>query len=333
MSHAALLSPRLTLLLAAQLAQSRYPRKGGPARRDTIVEATVNLEPLLRAAGVIDREELPAILGKADAARARRETIEALEGEMTLMGGGLQLPALIAECEGAEPSLLAARADELAEQLAELNLEIEHVVEQRREARNAFEAVGDGADAAIALADMAQAKAEMEAQAEAYILKRAEASLLKWAVDRYRREKQAPLLVRASEIFAKLTVGRYSSLMVDLDGAKPELSAVKSGTSRLTPSTHLSVGARDQLFLALRIAVVEESIDGGCKIPFLADDLFVNFDDKRSAAGFQVLAELATKTQVLFFTHHDHLVDVARQALHPANITTCRIGGDTALAA
>jgi len=43
--------------------------------------------------------------------------------------------------------------------------------------------------------------------------------------------------------------------------------------------------------------------------------LFINFDDKRSAAGFRVLNELAKKTQVLFFTHHQHLLDVAHRAL------------------
>ena len=40
------------------------------------------------------------------------------------------------------------------------------------------------------------------------------------------------------------------------------------------------------------------------RLPFLADDLFVNFDDERSEAGVRVLAELAKYTQVLFFTHH-----------------------------
>jgi uncharacterized protein YhaN len=50
-------------------------------------------------------------------------------------------------------------------------------------------------------------------------------------------------------------------------------------------------------------------------MPFIADDLFINFDDKRAAAGFRVLNELATKTQILFFTHHKHLLDVAREAL------------------
>ena len=71
--------------------------------------------------------------------------------------------------------------------------------------------------------------------------------------------------------------------------------------------------------------MVEESIANGIKLPFLADDLFINYDDERAAAGFRVLAELATKTQVLFFTHHEHLIGVAEMALAPAAISTCWI--------
>ncbi|CAO3424680.1 Chromosome partition protein smc [Azospirillum doebereinerae] len=40
---------------------------------------------------------------------------------------------------------------------------------------------------------------------------------------------------------------------------------------------------------------------------FIADDLFVNFDDERAATGLIVLTELAASTQVLVFTHHAHL--------------------------
>ena len=50
-------------------------------------------------------------------------------------------------------------------------------------------------------------------------------------------------------------------------------------------------------------------------LPFVADDLFINFDDERAEAGFRLLGELSKKTQVLFFTHHQHLVDIARKTL------------------
>ena len=65
----------------------------------------------------------------------------------------------------------------------------------------------------------------------------------------------------------------------------------------------LSTGTADQLYLALRIAAVEEFLDHGTALPFIADDLFINFDDDRAAAGFEVLSQLAKKTQVLLRTH------------------------------
>jgi len=52
-------------------------------------------------------------------------------------------------------------------------------------------------------------------------------------------------------------------------------------------------------------------------LPFVADDLFINFDPERSAAGFEVLGQLAERTQVLFYTHHPHLIEVAVDVLGP----------------
>src|SRR5262249_21768469 len=77
----------------------------------------------------------------------------------------------------------------------------------------------------------------------------------------------------------------------------------------------MSDGTLDQLYVALRVAAVEDYLDHAAPLPFIADDLFINFDDNRAAAGFRVLNELAQKRQVLFFTHHPHLLEVARNAL------------------
>jgi uncharacterized protein YhaN len=43
----------------------------------------------------------------------------------------------------------------------------------------------------------------------------------------------------------------------------------------------------------------------------VADDILLRFDDERSAATLTILAELAARTQVIFFTHHQHMLDLA----------------------
>jgi uncharacterized protein YhaN len=93
----------------------------------------------------------------------------------------------------------------------------------------------------------------------------------------------------------------------------------------------MSEGTADQLYLALRLAAVEEYLDRAHALSFVADDLFVNFDDSRASAGFQVLAELSRKTQVLFFTHHQHLVEIARATLG-ASVNVISLDEDGVLA-
>ena len=88
----------------------------------------------------------------------------------------------------------------------------------------------------------------------------------------------------------------------------------------------MSEGTTDQLFLALRLAAVEQSVAAGVRLPFLADDLFVNFDDERSEADFRVMADLAKSTQVLFFTHHPHLVAMARTVVGADIHSECSLG-------
>ena len=41
--------------------------------------------------------------------------------------------------------------------------------------------------------------------------------------------------------------------------------------------------------------------------------MFINYDEERAKAGLEALGELSRKTQVLFLTHHDHLLPVVRE--------------------
>ena len=70
---------------------------------------------------------------------------------------------------------------------------------------------------------------------------------------------------------------------------------------------------------------MEQSVAAGVRLPFLADDLFVNFDEDRARAGLQALGELARSTQVLFFTHHSHLIPIARDVIGADVVSTCAL--------
>lgn len=190
--------------------------------------------------------------------------------------------------------------------------------DQRTDARQAFEAIGGDDIAAKAAADRQSALAEMEEIAEQYVRIRSAAVLLRWAIERYRREKQAPLLKRAGELFATLTDTSFTSLSVDFDEEENMFLVGRRATGETVGVDRMSTGSADQLYLALRVAAVEDFLLQGKPLPFVADDLFINFDDERAASGFKVLGQLAEKAQVIFFTHHRHLLEIARQTFGPS---------------
>ena len=67
-----------------------------------------------------------------------------------------------------------------------------------------------------------------------------------------------------------------------------------------------------QLFLALRLATLEWRLEKNEPMPFIVDDILINFDDKRSKATLKVLADLSKKNQVILFTHHRQIVEEAK---------------------
>jgi uncharacterized protein YhaN len=183
---------------------------------------------------------------------------------------------------------------------------------------------------ALAADERALAEADLAAiqeKAEEWVRLRLAHRVLSRAVDRYRERSQGPLLRRAGELFSELTLGAFVRLAVRFDeDDKPRLAAVRSGGGDVEVEG-MSEGTRDQLYLALRIASLERMIETTDPLPLVLDDVLVQFDDDRAAAALRVLARLAGRMQVLFFTHHAHLVEIARRTLPADQLTVTTLGG------
>ena len=66
---------------------------------------------------------------------------------------------------------------------------------------------------------------------------------------------------------------------------------------------------------ALRLSSLENFSADGEPLPLLVDDALVNFDNARAQAALKVLGDLAITTQVIFFTHDQHMVHLAGEAV------------------
>ncbi|MEX2558534.1 MAG: hypothetical protein WD403_01405, partial [Pirellulales bacterium] len=114
----------------------------------------------------------------------------------------------------------------------------------------------------------------------------------------------------------------FADLRADFnDRGDPVLMAVRAPGSAPGPATisveAMSEGTADQLYLALRLAGIEAYLGRNEPIPFIVDDILIKFDNDRSVATLQALARLSRRAQVIFFTHHQHLVELAQSNLPP----------------
>lgn len=284
------------------------------------------LAPLMMETAATDRDVLLAVIEQSRAKRSVTSELKETEQRVVADGDGLALDDLIDAVTASDPNQLSGRVDILNAQLGQLNSQVGDAATAHGDARRAFASLETNtASAADAAADAAQARSELDVLAEHYILKRAQAVTLKWVIERYRKRHHDPLLLRAAELFSILTLGRYATLQVDMEESTPTLKGALGDGRTLVDVDAMSEGTTDQLFLALGLAALEQSVIAGVNLPFLADDLFVNFDDKRAEAGFRVLAEIARSTQVLFFTHHRHLAGIARRVMGAEHYSECTL--------
>jgi uncharacterized protein YhaN len=138
------------------------------------------------------------------------------------------------------------------------------------------------------------------------------------------------MLTKASQLFARLTLGGFTGVRAGYNEKdKPALKCVRGGNVEVDIEG-LSEGTRDQLYLSLRIASLLRYADLAEPMPLVLDDVLIQFDDERSRAALQIIAELAPRMQVLFFTHHARLVELARSALPAATLTVHELASPTA---
>lgn len=266
-----------------------------------------------------DLAAMPAL----DAARAlaeRRDRAAAIE--RALADVDAQLGDLDGETIPDDVAALAADADAAARAIDDLDAALDVIDRELTSLTHRIGGIEHGiaamrgdSNAADAAAQAQEALARVRTNVERWARAKLAAVLLAREIERYREENQGPMLARASSLFARLTLNAYTGLKAGFDDRdRPALRLCRAGGAEVDV-TALSEGTRDQLYLALRLASLLRYADIAEPMPLVLDDVLVHFDDERSAAALGVLAEVARKVQVLFFTHHARLVDLARNAV------------------
>lgn len=279
--------------------------------QECIDRAEASIAPLMSASAATTRSELHEAIVRSDSHRTLTAAIEEAKQAAESSGDGLSLAQLTAEVENADIPQIAVRLGEITNELETARNHQADLAATLATAKAALARIAGRDDAARAESARQDALARMADAVERFIKVYTAGRLLRWAIDRYRETKQGPMLARASEIFSGLTQGSFAKLVVDFECEPPRLDGLRPD-GKTVGIAGMSDGTRDQLYLALRLAALEMHIEQAHALPFIADDLFINYDVDRARAGIEALARLSETTQVIFLTHHEHLVPVVK---------------------
>jgi uncharacterized protein YhaN len=128
--------------------------------------------------------------------------------------------------------------------------------------------------------------------------------LIKKAVKKYEQERQPEVIKRAAEIFKDLTGGEYVSARKSAESEELQVFD-KNGASRSV--IQLSRGTREQLYLAMRLGLIEQYEEKTERLPVMFDDILVNFDKTRLKAAVESIFKFAHKRQVIVLTCHENI--------------------------
>ncbi len=275
-----------------------------------------NLQALLKQGHAETREQFRANARQLHKVHELRNQLDELNDQLATLAQEEPELAIV------EEDLLQFQPQQTQERIEMIGLEIEEIQHDLEQSHQQLGRIRQSQAALESDNTLANLKTR-----QARLLDRAQITLRDWQAsqrattafsemtEQLERDYQPETLARASHYLLKLTCGRYEQVRTPF-GSRELLIYEKDGSVRKI--TELSDGTREQLLLALRMALIDLFAKQGIELPIVLDDICVNFDQVRTEAAVKTLIEFAQNKQVLFFTCHNHLATLfEKQGVEP----------------
>jgi len=266
---------------------------------------------LLLALGFDESTDLLSLIPTIEKFEELDQEIDATRRSLATHAGNQTTEEFIVEAGERDPDELSADKPAMEQERTTLAQRRDELIEQRTGYNAKLLALEENSgDAADTLQLLNQAEASQQQFAVEFITLKLAAKVLKSSVEDYREANRGPLFEEASTLFRRLTGDSFLRINLDYSSDNKILIKGQRADGENLDVEQMSDGTRDQLYLAMRLSALKLHLANNQPMPLVVDDLLITFDDARTAAALEVLAEIATKTQVLVFTHHESVMNI-----------------------
>lgn len=114
---------------------------------------------------------------------------------------------------------------------------------------------------------------------------------------------------KVEEVFGEVTKGVYKDLKVSEDY---NLVVKNTKNNAIMDTNYLSSGTYDQIYLALRIGIIDIIFENK-KVPIILDESFTQYDDKRLKTMLDIIYRKSEKNQIILFTCQKREINLLKE--------------------
>ena len=183
-----------------------------------------------------------------------------------------------------------------------------------REAERLYREAFDAADRSDLVTEQATLLEALRSGGRNAVVARLGVLAARGALRRLAEERRSDMLREVEAAFVTMTAPKWRGVEVWSQVEGEKLVGIDADGDKV-PVDKMSTGTMGQLFFALRLAGYRSFARDLGPLPMILDDIMETFDDTRARAALQLCAEIGASGQAILFTHHAHLVEMARDAI------------------
>ena len=250
-------------------------------------------------------------------AELSRKINECRRSIQTSVGVSERYNSFVDSMSSTNPQEIQKQLREIQEQLNEMAKERDQMIQTRGELLNQAKQLSSSDNLLVKQSEIELKKQQLQDCARDWTKSQIALLMLEIAVSKYESTRQPEVIKSAESYFKIMTGNSYSTIVKPIDADELQ---IRDRTGKSKGVIQMSRGTKEQLYLAMRLGLIEEYEKRSEPMPIIMDDVLANFDDDRGSLAAEAIRKFSENRQVLVLTCHKNVFEVCRDL--GANVVT-----------
>ena len=293
----------------SHLLENQYKEQNEKISRleDHLKNNSGEIENFLQSTGAMNEEDFHRKQSAFETYKGLQKTVEQKRGIIhSNVGLGQHFDQFLDDIQSTPLEEIKLNLGRQISECQELQNAREQLLQNIGETLNEIEKLASNDNLVARQIELESQKQTLKSLAETWATYRAALVLIEEGKKRYEKTRQPGVIRAAENLFTQITGGTYGRIIKPIDS---EDILIENDRHQRKGVQEMSRGTREQLYLAMRLGLIDEYESRSEPLPAVMDDVFVNFDDERDERLIEILNQFGQQRQVIVLTCHQRSLE------------------------